>query len=139
VVFAMAEVVALLPVVVTAFQSVVTLLNMVKSFQSHKRRIRTLLEELEALVRVLNSLIETINATPGIDFSTLELPLRRCSNACKDFGKEISKYSSRSSSNHTSLLDWAKLRYMGEDIDGFRGLLAGYKLTIDIALADANL
>jgi hypothetical protein len=28
---------------------------------------------------------------------------------------------------------------MGEDIDGFRRLLGGYKLTISIALTDANL
>jgi hypothetical protein len=28
---------------------------------------------------------------------------------------------------------------MGDDIDGFRRLLAGYKLTINIALTDANL
>ena len=135
----MAEVVALLPIAVTAFQSVVTLLNTVKSFQSHKRRIRNLLEELDALVKVLNSLIETINATTGIDFSALELPLRRCGNACEDFRTEFSKYTSRSSSKHTSVLDWAKLRYMGEDIDGFRQLVAGYKLTLDVALADANL
>lgn len=135
----MAEVIVLLPVVATAVESVVTLLNTVKSFQSHKRRIRNLLEDLEALVAVLKSLIEMINATTGMDFSALELPLRRCGNACEDYRKEISKCSSRSSSNHTSLLDWAKLRYMGEDIDGFRRLVAGYKLTIDIALADANL
>lgn len=32
--------------------------------------------------------------------------------------------------SRTSFRDWAKLRYMGDDIDGFRRLLAGYKLTI---------
>ncbi|KAH8751160.1 hypothetical protein BGZ57DRAFT_775119, partial [Hyaloscypha finlandica] len=41
--------------------------------------------------------------------------------------------------NRTSFRDWAKLRYMGDNIDGFRQLLAGYKSTIIIALTDANL
>ena len=135
----MAEVVAVLPLALTAFQSVVTLLNIVKSLQSHKRRVRSLVEELEALVKVLNSLFETIDSNPGIDFSTLELPLRRCGDACVDFGTEISKYTSRTSSNHTNLFNWAKLRYMGEDIDGFQQLVGRYKLTLDVALADANL
>ena len=122
-----------------ALQSSVTLYETVKSFQSHQQRIRELIEELVALSGILSSLTDTVNATSDLDLSALNIPLLRCGNACEDFEKEIVKCSSRSDGNRTSFRDWAKLRYMGEDIDGFRRLLAGYKLTITVALADANL
>ncbi|CAI7653446.1 unnamed protein product [Penicillium crustosum] len=38
-----------------------------------------------------------------------------------------------------SLQDWAKPSYMGEDIDGFRHMIALYGSTITIALAGVNL
>lgn len=139
----MAEPIGLVSAVLTlttfAFQSSVTLYETVKSFQSHQQRVSDLLEELHALGLVLTSLSETAKVASDVDFSALEIPLRRCGNACKDFEDELSKCSSRSGRSRTSFRDWAKLKYMGEDIDGFRRLLAGYKLTVSIALADANL
>jgi hypothetical protein len=125
-----------------AFQSSITLYNTVQSFQFHPKRVRDLKEELEALSGVLGSLTERVSATTAttdVDLSALDLPLRQCGNACKDFDKEIMKCSSRSGGSRTSFRDWAKLRYMGDDIDGFRQLLAGYKSTIIIALTDASL
>ena len=129
----------LLALATFAFQSSITLYNAVKSFQSHLKRVRDLIEELEALNVVLGPLIEILGATTDVDLSALELPLKRCGNSCREFEQEIMKCSSRSGGSRTSFRDWAKLRYMGEDIDGFRRLLAGYKLTVSIALADANL
>jgi hypothetical protein len=122
-----------------AFQATITLYKMVQSFQFHPKQIRDLEEELEALSGVLGSLTQTVSATIDVDLSALELPLLRCGNACKEFEQEIIKCSSRSGGNRTSFRDWAKLRYMGDNIDGFRQLLAGYKSTINIALTDANL
>jgi hypothetical protein len=129
----------LLALATFAFQSSITLYNTVQSFQSHSKRVHDLIEELEALSGVLGPLTETVNATTDVDLSALDLPLLRCGNSCKDFEQEIMKCSLRSGGSRTSFRDWAKLRYMGEDIDGFRRLLAGYKLTINIALTDANL
>jgi hypothetical protein len=129
----------LLTLATFAFQASTTLYNTVKSFQSHSTYVRDLLLELEALSGVLRSLTETVSATTDVDLSALDLPLRRCGHACEDFEKEIIKYSSRSGGNRTSFRDWAKLRYMGDNIDAFRRLLAGYKATINIALTDANL
>jgi hypothetical protein len=122
-----------------AFQSSITLFQAVQSFQSHSTRVLDLIDELEALSAVLRSLSETVNATTDVDLSPLNLPLLRCGIACKDFQQEIEKCSSRSTESRTSFRDWAKLKYMGDDIDGFRRLLAGYKSTIIIALTDANL
>jgi hypothetical protein len=129
----------LLALTTFALQSSIALYKTVQSFQSHPQRVRDLTEELEALTGVLGPLTETISATTDVDLSALDLPLLRCGNACKEFEQEIMKCSSRSLGGRKSFRDWAKLRYMGEDIDSFRRLLAGYKLTINIALTDANL
>jgi Fungal N-terminal domain of STAND proteins len=129
----------LLTLATFAFQSSAALIKTVQSFQFHPKRVRDLKEELEALSAVLSSLADIVDATTDVDFSALDLPLLRCGNACKEFEQEIIKCSSRSTGSRTSFRDWAKLRYMGDDIDGFRQLLAGYKSTIVIALTDANL
>ncbi|KAJ5210514.1 hypothetical protein N7491_010321 [Penicillium cf. griseofulvum] len=122
-----------------AFQSSIALFDSVQSYQSHPKRVRDLIEELETLNGVLGALKETVDANTDINLSSLGYPLLRCGNACKDFEEELKKCSTRSSAGKTSFRDWAKLKYMGEDIDGFRRMLAGYKSTIIIALTDANL
>ena len=129
----------LLALATFAFKSSIALHNTIQGIKSHPSRIRELNTELEALSGVLDSLTQTISGTTDIDLTALTLPLLRCGNACKDFEQEILKCSSRSGGNRTSFRDWAKLQYMGEDVDGFRRMLAGYKSTITIALADANL
>lgn len=129
----------LLALTAFAFKASVALYQTLQSFQFHPKQLRDLKQELEALSGVLDSLTETVSATTDVDLSALELPLRRCGNACKEFEQEIMKCSTRSGGNRTSFRDWAKLRYMGDNIDGFRQLLYGYKSTISIALTDANL
>jgi hypothetical protein len=119
----------LLPSATFAFQSSITLYNTIQSFQFRPKLVRDLTEELEALRDVLSPLTETISAPTDADLSTLEYCLLRCGNYCKDFEQEILKFSSRSGGSRTSFRDWAILRYMGEDIDWFRRLLAGYKST----------
>ncbi|OKL60273.1 hypothetical protein UA08_04514 [Talaromyces atroroseus] len=122
-----------------AFQSSITLYETVKSFNSHPKRVRDLLEELEALIAVLGP-VKDMSITPaGTSLPALDLPLKRCGNACKEFEQQLVKCSSRSGGDRKSFRDWARLRYMNDDIDGFRRLLAGYKLTINIALTDATL
>ncbi|KAJ5655654.1 hypothetical protein N7507_007604 [Penicillium longicatenatum] len=122
-----------------AFQSSVALFNSVQSYQSHPKRVRDLIEELEALNGVLGTLGETVNGNSDAKLASLAYPLLRCGNSCKDFEEELKKCSARSRTGKTSFRDWAKLKYMGEDIDGFRRMLAGYKSTIIIALTDANI
>jgi len=117
----------------------VSLYKLIESFRFHPKVVRDLTEELEALSSVPSALRETVNATSGIDLSSLEVPLRCCSKTCKEFEQELLKCSSRSGQDRTTFRDWAKFRYMGKDIDSFRRMLAGYKLTINIALTDANL
>ena len=128
----------LLTLVVFAFQSSQMLYQAVASFQSNQRTIRELKEELEALEGVLESLRETVTGT-DTNLTTLKLPLLRCGKACKDFEAVIVKCTAHSGGPRTSFRDWAKLKYMGDDIVGFKNMLAGYKSTIIIALGDANM
>ena len=122
-----------------AFKSSVALCSTVKSFQFHPQRVRDLVEQLEALSAVLHALTETVSTTTDVDLSALELPLQRCGDACGEFEGEILACLKRSNGSRTSFRDWAKLKYMGDDIDSFRHMLAGYQSTINIALTDANL
>jgi hypothetical protein len=139
----MAEVIGLASGLLTlasfAFQSSITLYETVKSFNSHPKRVRDLIEELEALIAVLGPLKDMIATPAGTSLPALDLPLKRCGNACKEFEQQLVKCSLRSGGDRKSFRDWARLRYMSDDIDGFRRLLAGYKLTINIALTDATL
>lgn len=122
-----------------AFQCSVSLYETFKSFHSRQKRVRDLLEELEALSAVLASLADLVQNNSHINISSLELPLFRCGNACQEFQEFLLKYSSRSGGSRTSFRDWASLRYMGDDIDGFRNQLAAYKVTVNIALTDITL
>jgi hypothetical protein len=121
-----------------AFKSSASLYQTVKSLQNNRREIRELKEELEAL----NNVIESLQRLPSIEdvqFEALCLPLLRCGQACKDFEKVIADLTKHSNGSKTSFRDWAKLKYAGSDIAGFKNLLAGYKATISIAIGDVNL
>ncbi|TQV90532.1 hypothetical protein IF1G_10855 [Cordyceps javanica] len=123
-----------------ACQSSVMLYESVSSFQSHQQRVRDLAEETGALAEVLNSLVDAARANPELRIPALAVPLKRCAKACEEFRQEIEKFSARSiAGSRTSFRDWARLKYMGEDVDGFRRLLSSYKMTISIALTNASL
>ncbi|KAL8646083.1 MAG: hypothetical protein Q9226_007025 [Calogaya cf. arnoldii] len=121
-----------------ALQSSKTLFQAIESFKSNRKAIRDLREELEALNGVLRSLAETATGNET-HLDALKLPLLRCGAACKDFEAVVIKCSAHSDGSKTSFRDWAKLTYIGEDVTGFRNMLAGYKSTISIALGDANI
>jgi hypothetical protein len=115
-----------------------SLYQTIKSYNSHHRSVRELREELEALTAVLGSLNQAV-ADADADFVALRIPLFRCGNACKDFKAIIVKCAGRTDDSRTSFRDWARLKYMGDDITGFKNMLGGYKATIMIALCNANL
>lgn len=128
-----------LALVTSAFQHTIALQKTFKSFHVHTTQVRNLVEELESLGYILQSLTESINITTEINFSAVKLPLLRCSNACKEFEDVIRGISSSSSGSQLSIRDWAKVKYMGKDLDGFRQLLSEYKSTLNLGLASANL
>lgn len=109
-----------------------------ESLHSNQRYIRELKEEVKALDGVLSSL-NTAVADETADLEPLKLPLLRCGNACREFEAIIVKPTARSAGSRPSMRDWARTKYMGDDIAGFKNMLAGYKSTITIALCDATL
>jgi hypothetical protein len=121
-----------------ALQSSRVLYQTVASSRSKQRAVRRLKEELEALNGALEAL-QAIVANTDADLATIQLPLLRCGKACEDFGGLIAKYTADTDGSRTGYKDWAKLKYMGDDIVGFTNMLAGYKATIMIALCDVNM
>lgn len=124
--------------VTVALESSIALYQTVRNLQSQDKMIRELRNEIQDLLGVLQALQESIGNL-DVDLTELERPLRRCSKSCAEFNALIKECTQHSTEERSSKRDWLKLRYMGEDISGFKNMLAGYKSTITIALAYANL
>lgn len=138
----MAEVVGLTAGLVAlttfAFESSRTLWIMLDEYRSQSRNVRDLKQELEALNGVLQTLQETANqADDGL--TSLKLPLLRCGQACQDFTAIVTQCTTRAGKDKSSFRDWMMLRYHEKDIGGVRNLIAAYKSTIAIALANINM
>ncbi|WPH00600.1 Hypothetical protein R9X50_00343000 [Acrodontium crateriforme] len=117
----------------------ITLHNTIQSIRNHTKNVRELRNELEALRDVLQHLKTSVDADISADVTVLELPLYRCGTACNEFNALVLKCTGNSTETRSSFRDWAKLQYMGNDINGFKNALAGYKSTIQIALGGINL
>ncbi|KAH8703885.1 hypothetical protein BGW36DRAFT_287375 [Talaromyces proteolyticus] len=124
--------------VTLALEATILLSQTVKSFQSREKLIRELREELQDLQEVLQ-MLQLLLGNIDVDITVLKRPLERCASACTDFNKLVTQCTQNSSDKRYSKRDWAKLQYMGKDISGFKDMVAGYKSTIAIALAYANL
>ncbi|EHK22088.1 uncharacterized protein TRIVIDRAFT_191735 [Trichoderma virens Gv29-8] len=48
--------------------------------------------ELSDITTVLESLLETVNNNPDINFEALKAPLHRCGNACNEYGELICRF-----------------------------------------------
>lgn len=110
----------------------------ISSIQNNNKAMRDLKDELESLESVLQTLNDTAENNER-EFLSLECPLRRCGNACREFKDVVDMCTAHSKSDKLSFRDWLKIRYMGNDINGFKDLLAGYKSTIAIALGGVNM
>ncbi|KAK8096329.1 uncharacterized protein PG998_014197 [Apiospora kogelbergensis] len=129
---------ALLAIITATATATKTLHETIQTFKNHQRCIRQLLDELAGLAGVLDSL--RASAVQGDDiFEPLKLPLLQCSRACSEFRELVLRCNKHAGGSRTSFRDWARLRYMDADIQSFASMLAGYKSTIAIAVADANL
>lgn len=120
------------------FKSSVALYQTVQNIRHHPDTVQDLQHELEALQGALRSITETVGAMAEADFSALNLPLKRCSTACHEFEQKLLSSVSRSGSALEIFRGWAKLRYLGDDVDSFRRMLAGYKSIILIAITDVT-
>ncbi|KAI5458951.1 hypothetical protein BGZ63DRAFT_360626 [Mariannaea sp. PMI_226] len=123
-----------------AFNACTALHSFIRELKSQDKSARALKAELNDLTVVLQLLLETIANHPTLDFQALKLLLLRCGHACEDYGKIIERCTKHSSTtSRPSVRDWVKQKYLQGDINDFKAMLAAYKSTINIALANANL
>lgn len=122
-----------------ALQSSVVLYGTVRSFQSQDRDVRALKDELNNLNAVLECLLATVTNHPELEFEALKVPLHRCGKVCEEYGDIIARCTKHSTGSRPSIRDWITQKYLQGDIDDFRAMLAGYKSTINIALANTNM
>lgn len=121
-----------------AIHSSQSLLNTVRSDKYRPHQARELERELEGLEFALREFEETTVTGAEDGVVELERPLTQCGNACKIFKETIDQSSRPTNRTLAGSRDWVCLRYIGEDIDAFRRLLANYKAVINIALASAS-
>ncbi|OOF95207.1 hypothetical protein ASPCADRAFT_406026 [Aspergillus carbonarius ITEM 5010] len=120
-----------------AFEASKSLYALVEGFKNTQRTVRELRYELESLTQVLGTLISAVMDNEA-ELASLKLPLLRCGKVCSEFRDIIRKCVAHSNGQRTSFRDWAKLQYMGGNINNLKTTLAGYKATISIALGGAT-
>ncbi|PYH91110.1 hypothetical protein BO71DRAFT_59068 [Aspergillus ellipticus CBS 707.79] len=120
-----------------AFEASKSLYALVEGFKNTQRTVRELRYELESLTQVLGTLISAVMDNEA-ELASLKLPLLRCGKICSEFREIIRKCVAHSNGQRTSFRDWAKLQYMGGNINDLKTTLAGYKATISIALGGAT-
>jgi hypothetical protein len=111
--------------------------DLLSDIQNSPRSILQLRGELSDLCGVLLSLKQKV-IHENLEFGLLKIPLLLCGNACLEFQAIVAKLG-QGNSKRAKAKDWMLVRYMGEDIIGFKNMLASYKSTISIAIGDANL
>lgn len=122
----------LLTLATFAFQSSRSPYQAIKHFQSLPQ------DHTEALNRVLLSLGQ-MAANSDTDLAALRFPLFRYGKAIEDFEGVIIKNIAYSGGPRSRCWDWAKLKYMRDDIVEFGNMQAGFESIISIVLADVSL
>ncbi|KAL4993359.1 hypothetical protein BDV10DRAFT_179361 [Aspergillus recurvatus] len=120
-----------------ALQATKFLFQTIESIGSSKRSARELRDEVEALLQTLEILAQLVTEYEA-ELSALKLPLFRCGVVCRELGDIISRCVKHPDGQRSSLRDWTRLQYMGEDIASYKNVLNNYKSTINIALGGAT-
>jgi hypothetical protein len=131
---------AIVGLVPISYQAAKALRDTIESFKKHPRQLRELLDELKDLVNLLEELDSILHSPGDVNFNLLEAPLKRCNSACKEFEQALNTCKGRNDGGTKSDFGgWLKIQWKGTDINEFKNTLAGYKSTIAIAIAGANL
>lgn len=121
-----------------ALQAAKFLFQTIESITNSKRSARELRDEVEALLETLEILTRLVTEYEA-ELAALKLPLFRCGVVCQELGDLISRCVKHPDGQRSSLRDWTRLRYMGDDITSYKNVLCHYKETINIALGGATL
>lgn len=129
---------SLIALATLTFELSKSLYTLVKDFKNTQQTVRKLWYRMECLTQVLGTLISAVIDNEA-ELASLKLPLLRCGKICSESRDIIRKCMAHSNGQRTSFRDWAKLRYMGGNINDLKTTLTGYKATISIALGGATL
>ncbi|KAL2816989.1 hypothetical protein BDW59DRAFT_152905 [Aspergillus cavernicola] len=122
--------VSVVAIITAAVQSTSSLRETVKRYKDRNKTLQRLQDELEDLVKILDSLTHVIDTETSV-LALLEGPIGRCSQVCRDFEQSMNRFSGKST---TGFRDWRKMEFMRGDINEFIDTIAGYKSTISIGL-----
>ncbi|KAL2815326.1 hypothetical protein BJX63DRAFT_164281 [Aspergillus granulosus] len=120
-----------------ALQATKSLFQTIEGIRSSKRSARELRDEVEALLQTLEVLTRLVTEYK-VELSALKLPLFQCGVVCQELSDLISRCVKHPDGQKTSLRDWTRLQYRGEDITNYKNVLCNYKATINIALGGAT-
>lgn len=130
--------VTIVSLVTLCISSTTALYKTIEGLQSRKQDVRNLKGEVGNLNVVLQAVSKNIEDTTQ-EFEVLQVILQHCNQACKDFNETVLNKVRLSNGRFDEFKSWAKIQYLGGDIDNFRKLIGSYKATLTIALADSNL
>ncbi|KAL3433241.1 hypothetical protein BDV09DRAFT_113190 [Aspergillus tetrazonus] len=116
--------------ITTAIQSANALKDTVRRVKEHGKELGRLQHEPQDLSETL-SILRQVGGIDASVLADLQRPIERCNQSCQEFEDLINKHSTQST---PGFRDWAKLRFMGGDIDRFINALAVHKSTISIGL-----
>lgn len=121
-----------------AAKSGLSLVKLIDSFQNHNKSISELQQELGSLNGLLHQLGEAVKENP-VDFASLDVLLRQCTQICRDFEALITRCTAHFDESKTSVRDWVKSRIKEDQINSLKSLIASYKSSITVALGCINL
>lgn len=123
----------------SALSSTMTLTATIRSLQGHNKQALALRRELTDLAAVLGALLKTITSNTDFNFDMLKPLLHGCGKACKEYDELVSSFKKQSTGQKTSVVGWVRQKYLQGDVRDFADMLAGYKSTISIAIANVNM
>jgi len=126
-----------------AYSSSKALYELLNGIHQAPKTLEFLKTDLDALQKLLSSLKVELKHKPDQNLSDglkqclkeVERSLKGCSKACDEFREKLSKITSHSTEQHTSLRDKVKLQFQEKEITTLRYRLASYKATLNIAIS----
>jgi predicted nuclease with TOPRIM domain len=125
----MVDPISIIPLIVLAAQSVLTLTELIKDYRGLDDTLQGLIGGLEALQEA----IQALQGPAALDEETLpklSRLLSACTKRCNDIKRIIEQCSAHSNKNRQSIRDWLTYRFNVNDISEFRGQIEDFKTTI---------
>jgi aspartate oxidase len=129
-----------LTLTIFVFKASKSLLEAVSSLKSQRRTIRDIQTDLEALVAVLDSIRQQVQASENDSkFEPLREPMKCCTKICQEMQEMLNMCTRHAKDGHDSVRDWLKMRYHEKSLEDIKQQLASYKLTLSVTFASINM